>query len=110
TRGPAGAFRLFGRSLHRWIDLVVIAVIVVGAAQPVVSIESSTRILMGLLAVVLAFVWWHTDFAMRPERKARRAATARPSSEEVGRSAGRTVARGIRGARRLKQRYAPDDE
>ncbi len=109
TRGPAGAFRLYDRGLHRWIDLVVIGLVVVGAAQPFVSVESGTRILMALLAVVLGFVWWHTDFATRPERKERRAATARPSSEEIGRSAGRSVAKGITGARRLKDKYLPDD-
>ncbi len=109
TRGPAGAFRLYDRSLHRWIDLVVIGLVAVGSVQPFVSVESGTRVLMALLAVVLVFVWWHTDFATRPERKERRAATARPSSEEIGRSAGRSVAKGITGARRLKDKYLPDD-
>ncbi len=109
TRGPAGAFRLYDRALHRWIDVGVIVLIVVGAVQPFVSIDSGTRILMLLLALVLGFVWWHTDFAMKPERKERRAARARPSSEEIGRSAGRSVAKGIKGARRLKDKYAPDD-
>ncbi|MEL6891602.1 MAG: hypothetical protein AAFP84_08405 [Actinomycetota bacterium] len=109
SHGPAGAFRVVRRGLHRWIDVAVIALVVVGAVQPVLSIDSGTRLLMALLALVLGFVWWHTDFATRPERKQRRAAMARPSSEEIGRSAGRTVAKGIKGARKLKDRYASDE-
>lgn len=110
TKGPAGAFRLYDRRLHRWVDVGVIVAVVLGAVLPFWSIESSTRILLLLLAVVLVFVWWHTDFAFKPERKARREAMAAPSSEDIGRSAGRTVAKGITGARKLKDKYAPGDD
>lgn len=110
TKGPAGAFRMYDRRLHRWVDVAVIAAVVLGAVFPFWSIDSGTRMLLFLLAVVLVFVWWHTDFAFKPERKARREAMARPSSEDIGRSAGRTVAKGITGARKLKDKYAPGDD
>ncbi len=109
SHGPAGAFRVVHRKVHRWIDIGVIAITFVAAVQPVVSIEATTRILIALLGVVMIFVWWHTDFATRDERKARRGRMARPSSEEIGRSAGRTVAKGIKGARQMKDRLSSDD-
>jgi hypothetical protein len=37
----------------------------------------------------LAFLWFYTDWAERPTRKERREATAGPTGEKIGRSAGR---------------------
>jgi len=106
--GPGGAFRLVPRRLHRVLDLVVIALIAVATFQPTISIQANTRILMGLLGFVLAFVWWNTDFAMKQERKARRVKRAPPSSEEVGKTAGRTAADGFIAAKRLKKAVIDD--
>jgi len=105
--GPGGAFRLVPARLHRLLDLVVIALIVAASVQPVISIQNNTRILIFLLGFVLAFVWWNTDFATKPERKARRVQRATPDSEQVGRSAGRSAAEGYLAAKRLKK--AVDD-
>lgn len=117
TIGPAGAFRLYGRKLHRIIDIVVIAAIIVASVQPVVALGDNARVLMGLLALVLAFVWWNTDFATKDERKARRRAAkserkkpARPTSEEVGQKAGRMVGDGINFAKRAKNSLSSSDE
>ena len=41
--GPLGAFRLVGRRLHRVVDLVVIAFVVVAAIQPWVDVDVGTR-------------------------------------------------------------------
>ncbi|WP_420451225.1 hypothetical protein [Ilumatobacter sp.] len=106
--GPGGAFRLVHRKVHRVLDVVVIALIAIATFQPVVSIDGNTRILMGLLGFVLCFVWWNTDFATKPERTARRRGRARPDSEEVGRSAGRTAADGYLAAKRLKKAMIDD--
>ncbi|MEO1059344.1 MAG: hypothetical protein AAFY28_20760, partial [Actinomycetota bacterium] len=57
------------------------------------------------IAVVLGFVWFFTDFATKDERKARRAARARPASEELGQQAGRFVGDSINTAKRWKQAY-----
>ena len=110
TEGPAGAFRWTHRRVHRILDLVLIGLVILTVVQPFIEVDSSVRVLAALLAVVLAFVWWNTDFATKPERKARRRTMARPSSEEVGRQAGRTVADGIKAGRRLKDRFTSSDD
>lgn len=117
THGPAGAFRLLHRKVHRILDVVIMVAVGVAVVQPVVALGDNARILMGLLAVVLAFVWWNTDFATREERKARRAArrsqrtkASRPTSEEVGQTAGRLVGRGVNYVRRKKDDLTSDDD
>jgi heme A synthase len=87
--GPASAFRLVGRTLHRSLDLAVLAIIVTLALQPWVNVESGTRGMMLLVAFVLAVVWFYTDFAERTERRQRRLDQARPRSDDIGRGAGR---------------------
>ena len=104
TEGPGGAFRLVHRKVHRILDVVVFGLLVAGAVQPFFDIDLTSRLLLAAIAVVLGFVWWHTDFATRDERKARRRQMARPSSEEIGRRAGRVVGDGVNAARRLKDR------
>ena len=100
--GPVGAFRLVTRRLHRQLDLVVIALLVVGAVQPWLTVEGTTRLLLGVIAVVMFSVWFHTDFAERSERKQRRAAAAPASSEELGRRAGRLAGQGVRAIKKRR--------
>lgn len=106
--GPASAFRLVHRRVHRVIDLVVIGLVAVAAIQPWVPLETNARILVALLGVVLAFVWWNTDFATKEERKERRRERATPDAEEVGRSAGRSAAGAYLAAKRLKKSVVDD--
>jgi hypothetical protein len=44
------------------------------------------------MLVPLGFLWFYTDWAERPDRKARRVARAGSSGDAVGRSAGRIAA------------------
>lgn len=106
--GPAAAFRLIPRRVHRILDLVVIGLVAVAVVQPWVDIDSNGRILIGLLGVVLAFVWWNTDFATKTERKQRRRQTPTPDAEQVGRSAGRSAAETYLAAKRLKKTAIDD--
>lgn len=130
AKGPLSAFRVFGRRMHRLLDAVVIGIIIVMTAQPVVHIDLSTRLIMGVLAFVLAFVWWQSDFSetaktLRKEAERRQAeqpavapmsaATApaprRPDgtvADTVGRTAGRLAGKGVniyraQAAKRKKQ-------
>ncbi len=89
TTGPLSAFRLVDRRLHRVIDVGVIAFEVVAAVQPWFSIESTTRLIMLMIAGVHAFVWWQTSYAVRvkppkvaptPTTDDRRRRRQRPSS------------------------------
>jgi len=106
--GPASAFRLVHRRVHRILDLVVIGLVAVAVVQPWIEIDSNGRILIGLLGIVLAFVWWNTDFATKDQRKQRRVQTPTPDSEQVGRSAGRSAAETYLAAKRLKKTAIDD--
>ena len=97
--GPAGAFRLVNRQTHRMFDLVVMALLVAAAVQPLFSVDNVTRMLLVVVAFVMFFIWFHTDFDTRRDRKARRAKQPRPSSEEYGRQAGRLVGGGVKAVR-----------
>ena len=113
THGPAGAFKVLHTKVHRVIDVVIIAAVLVAAVQPFVPVGDNARLLLVALAVVLAFVWWNTDFASSAERRERRSrrrearAAQRsvdlPSGEDLGRSAGRVVGTGINMIRRRKK-------
>ncbi|HEY5664774.1 MAG TPA: hypothetical protein VIS05_12145 [Ilumatobacter sp.] len=92
VRGPLGAFKLVGRALHRWLDVVVMAVIAAGALQPWIAVDVSGRFIMGVILVPLGFLWFYTDWAERPQRKQRRVDRAGSTGEVVGRSAGRIAA------------------
>ena len=100
--GPAGAFRIVPRRLHRWFDVVLMALLVGVAIQPWLEIDSTSRVMIGALAFVLFFVWFHTDFEDREGRKARRAAQAKPSSEQRGRHAGRMIGDSVNAVKRWR--------
>lgn len=91
TIGPASAFRLIPRRVHKWFDVVVFVLILAVAVRPPVDLDAGGRLVMVLILVAYAFVWWYTDFAEKKQRKQRRAATASPRSDEIGRSAGRVA-------------------
>lgn len=104
AKGAAGAFRLVGRRAHRVMDLVVIAALVIGAVQPWVSLDNVGRLALGGVAVVLLFVWFHTDFSERVPRSSRSSAS-RTTSEDLGRHAGRLVGGGVSSLKRWKASY-----
>ena len=89
VRGPLGAFKWFGRAAHKWIDLGLMIVIALVAIQPFAEVPVSGRAIMLVILVPFAFLWFYTDWAERPSRKERREATAGPTGEKIGRSAGR---------------------
>jgi hypothetical protein len=89
AHGPLGAFRLVGRRVHRWLDLVVMLAILAGALQQSISIGSGGRMIMLIILVPLGFLWFYTDWAERPQRSQRRVNRAGVRGDDVGRSAGR---------------------
>lgn len=126
STGPAGAFRLVHRQVHRVFDVALIGATVLASIQPIYTVQTSTRAIMILLALVLGFVWWNTDFATRNERKERRrggshsaataagrAARSTPADTKVdpeiaGRAAGRSAAQTFLAAKRLKKAMVDD--
>lgn len=105
VRGPLGAFRFVGRGLHRWLDLAVMVAILVGAVQPWIPVDVGGRLIMLVMLLPLGFLWFYTDWQERPGRRRRRLEAAGPTSEQVGRSAGRMAANAyLAGKRAVEKR------
>ena len=91
--GPAtsiAAFHVVPRRLHRLFDdLLVVAFIVMGIVAP--DIDSTGRIVLFGIAIILAFITWKTDYSKRTKAPA----TNVDRSEQFGRSAGRLTGSAI---------------
>jgi Ca2+/Na+ antiporter len=113
TKGAAGAFRWSSTRVHRQLDVVVMVLLVAAAVQPWVSMDNVSRLLLVGVAFVLWFVWFHTDFTEKVPRSKRKATeAAKPSSEAIGRGAGRVVGGGVNSFKRWKDSFgggADDD-
>ena len=105
SKGPASAFPIFSRRQHRWLDVVVMLLLVAAALQPIVETDGTSRLLTGAIAFVMFFIWLNSDFSEKPVRKQRKAklldGIARPQSEEIGKKAGRVVGDGVNAAKRF---------
>ncbi len=112
ARGPASAYPLVGRRVHRWLDVVVMALLVAAAFQPVFDVDSTGRLMLCGIAFVMFFIWLNSDFAEKVERKKnkqqqkveRRERLARPESEQLGKKAGRAVGDGVNAVKRLQKK------
>lgn len=103
VRGPLGAFKWVGRSLHRWLDVVVMVGILVAAVQPWFAVPAGGRLIMLVMLVPLGFLWFYTDWAERRSRKERRVERASVKSEDVGRSAGRMAGNAFKAIKKKAQ-------
>lgn len=101
--GPLAAFRVVSRSFHRMLDLVVITFVLVAGLQPVIHVEAGARLVLVAIAVVMAFIWWQTNFAEKVRRRDPISA-ADGRSNEVGRLAGRAIGDGVNVVRRMRKR------
>ncbi len=92
---PLGAFRAVSRAQHSRLDLAVVAVLLVVAALPFLNIDSASRATMVVVALLLGFVWWGTNFANAAERRRRltSSASGKVDAVSIGRTAGRFYAR-----------------
>ena len=110
TRGAMAAFRLIDRRVHRIADPVLVVFQIAAALQPWVSVDNGTRVIMIGIAVVHLVVWLGSSFAEKEKRAT--AATKTPAgppvdrSTELGRSAGRLAAKGVRAVRTAKANRA----
>jgi hypothetical protein len=73
---PLSAFRLVSRTLHRVLDLVVLAVIVLLIVQPWIEVIPADRLIMTGIVVVMGFVWLNSNFTEKVPRAQRKAAKA----------------------------------
>ena len=106
TSGPLSAFRVLDRRVHRVIDVLVIAVEMLAAVQPWIELDPGTRGIVLIIAVVHLFVWWNTNYAMRPKRDPVSAQGGR--SAEIGRIAGRLVGNGVNAAKVVRRPRGDD--
>ena len=94
--GGAGAFRIVSPKLHKKLDLVVMMLLLVAALQPWISVDNTARLVLGAMAFVLWFIWFHTEFTTRQERRTNK---DKPTSEQLGRTAGRVIGNGVNSVR-----------
>ena len=102
AKGPLSAFGVVPRPVHRWLDLVAMAVVAALAVQPWVEVEGSTRVIMVVIAGVMAFIWWQSDFTPKVRGRAP-IGTEGGRSTEVGRMAGRAAGSSVAAVKRWKR-------
>lgn len=134
TRGALAAFQVLDRRVHRMLDPFVIGVVFVGAAQPWVTVDPGTRVIIAGVGAVHLVVWLGSSFHEKPKAAPKSpksspssspsapgsaagatgasgaatsssSSTAEGRSAEIGRSAGRIVGSGVNAARRTKDKY-----
>ncbi len=115
--GPLAAFKAVPRRVHRVLDVVVAVGLVVLAIVARDSLGELGLIVVVAVAAALGVLVYRTDYR-EPRRRQRAAAPAAPAvpaaeaprrapsinSEDVGRVAGRAVAKGIKAYRRRNAR------
>jgi len=102
TRGAMAAFRLIDRRVHRIADPVLVVAQIAAALQPWVSVDNATRAVMIAIAVVHLVVWLGSSFSQKPAKVRAPADPNADRSTELGRSAGRLAAQGVRAVRTAK--------
>ena len=68
VHGPFGAFRLINRTVHRWVDVLVMAFLVLAAVQPWVTVRNDSRFVMVAIAIVWVVVWLGSSFHEKPKK------------------------------------------
>jgi hypothetical protein len=109
TRGSLSAFRLLDRRWHRVLDPVIVGLQLVGAAQPWISVDNGTRIVIAAIAAVHLIVWLGTSYTEKSKPSKSSSPRSGPGpmadadlSTRVGRSAGRMVGGGVKAYRRAR--------
>jgi len=60
--GAAGAFPLIGRRIHKWFDVVIMVTLLTAAVQGWVDVNTTGRIALPTMAVLLFMLWFNTNF------------------------------------------------
>jgi hypothetical protein len=118
AKGPASAFPLVGRTVHRWLDVVVMLLLVAALFQPAFDVDSTGQLMLGAIAFVMFFIWLNSDFTEKVDRKKSKQAQkakrsdrpARPESDEIGKKAGRVVGDGVNAAKRFGKKLKDQQE
>lgn len=60
--GAAGAFRLVGRNIHKWIDVAIMVLLLLAAVQGWVDVDTTGRIALPMMSAAMFVLWLRTDF------------------------------------------------
>lgn len=66
--GAAGAFPLVDRRIHKWIDVVIMVLLLTAAVQGWVDVDTTGRIALPTMAVLMFLLWWNTNFEVEPRQ------------------------------------------
>jgi hypothetical protein len=91
TDGPRAAFKLVPRRLHRLLDdILVVAFVLMAIVAP--DIDSTGRVVLIGIAVILAFITWRTDYSKKAKREPTPGGErAEQLSRNVGRFTGNAI-------------------
>jgi hypothetical protein len=120
TKGAIGAFRAYGRNVHRIFDIAIIMICLASIGQPWIEMDSGTRIVMLSITTVHIVVFFGSSFAERAPKAPKQAPKEAPApaadpaapkapivtpsgdrSTDFGRTAGRVVGSGVNALRKL---------
>lgn len=94
AHGPLGAFKWVPRRVHRLLDLVVAAgLVVLALLLPSDQVDAFGRVLLVIAAMVLVMLVVRTSSTARAKEQAE--APGRSRADDMGRAAGRAVGKGI---------------
>lgn len=108
TKGALAAFQVLHRKVHRVVDPFVILLEFAAAFQPWVEVDSGTRAILIGIGVVHVVVFLGSSFEQKVKAPKEHRATAFPAgrsgdtSTDIGRSAGRLAASGVKAFRRMR--------
>ena len=111
TKGALAAFNVLNRRIHRFIDPVIILLVVLSAIRPWAKVDDGTRVIILGIAAVHFVVWISSSFAEKPKKQNSAPAAPAPPVDPAGRSAvvgqkaGRMAASGVLFARRTKDKF-----
>ena len=60
--GAAGAFRVVDRRIHKWFDVVIMALLLIAAVRGWVDVDTTGRIALPTMAVLMFLLWFNTNF------------------------------------------------
>ena len=104
--GPAAGWKAVSRPVHRAVDIGLIVAAVVLAVLPWSGADATSRVLLALAAALLGILFVSTNYAPKPAKVVRPAREPGDRAEDVGRSAGRLAAKGMKAMR--DRRQGPD--
>ncbi|MFZ4720771.1 MAG: hypothetical protein ACOYMR_15200 [Ilumatobacteraceae bacterium] len=107
TKSSIGAFRAYGRNLHRTFDIVIICICLVAVGQPWIELDGGTRIVILAITSVHIVVFFGSSYVEKqkaPKAPKPTGTADLPTgdrSTDLGRSAGRIVGSGVNTIRKF---------